>query len=132
MLLVLIIFNLLLAAFNLHSFVLVNFVILNLLLLLQDPDLVSQQVEVLLLDDLAELLFREWELLRMLVILLLQILQQHLLLIGVKLIQIDHHVVFLVILFLDFNAVLFLLFIFVLLDFKFLVRSIFDIIVAFL
>ena len=62
------------------------------LLLLENANLVPEQVKVLLLDNLGELFLREWELVGMLIILLLQILQQHLLLIRVQLIQVNHHI----------------------------------------
>ena len=90
--LVLIVFNLLLAALNLHLVVII--VVLNLLLLLQDPNLIPQKVKILLFYNLAQMLLREWELLRMLIIFLLQVLQQHVLLIGVKFIQVNHHIIF--------------------------------------
>ncbi len=62
------------------------------LLLLENANLVPEQVKVLLLDNLGELFLREWELVGMLIILLLQILQQHRLLIRVQLIQVNHHI----------------------------------------
>lgn len=96
---VFVLFDLLLATLDLHTFtvivvalgifVLVHF--LHLFLLLEDADLVSKQVKVLLLNNLTEVLLREGELLRVLIVLLLQVLQEHLLLILVQLVQVDHH-----------------------------------------
>ena len=89
LLLVFVVVDLLLPALNLN--ILLS-VVRNLLLLLENANLVPEQVKVLLLDNLGELFLREWELVGMLVILLLQILQQHLLLIRVQLIQVNHHI----------------------------------------
>jgi len=89
LLLVFVVVDLLLPALNLN--ILLS-VVRNLLLLLENANLVPEQVKVLLLDNLGELFLREWELVGMLVILLLQILQKHLLLIRVQLIQVNHHI----------------------------------------
>ena len=89
LLLVFVVVDLLLPTLNLN--ILLS-VVRNLLLLLENANLVPEQVKVLLLDNLGELFLREWELVGMLVILLLQILQQHLLLIRVQLIQVNHHI----------------------------------------
>lgn len=89
LLLVFVVVDLLLPALNLN--ILLS-VVRNLLLLLENANLVPEQVKVLLLDNLGELFLREWELVGMLIILLLQILQQHLLLIRVQLIQVNHHI----------------------------------------
>lgn len=84
-------------------------VLLHTLLLLQNPDLISEQIKVLLLDNLTQMFLRKWELLRMLVILFLQVLQQHLLLPVIQLIQVDHHLSILVLLLVNLNFLLFFL-----------------------
>ena len=89
LLLVFIVVDLLLPALNLNILLPV---VRNLLLLLENANLVPEQVKILLLDNLGELFLREWELVGMLVILLLQILKQHLFLIRVQLVQVNHHI----------------------------------------
>lgn len=114
LLLVFVVVDLLLPALNLN--ILLS-VVRNLLLLLENANLVPEQVKVLLLDNLGELLLREWELVGMLVILLLQILQQHLLLIRVQLIQVNHHILAITLITIAvFNSVLLLPLVVVLLN----------------
>jgi hypothetical protein len=84
-LLFILILNLLLAAFNQSTFIVLRLLnCLHLFLLLQDFDLVTEQIEVLLLDDLDKVLFWEWELLRVFFVLILEILEQHLLLVVIQ------------------------------------------------
>lgn len=114
LLLVFVVVDLLLPALNLN--ILLS-VVRNLLLLLENANLVPEQVKVLLLDNLGELFLREWELVGMLVILLLQILQQHLLLIRVQLIQVNHHILAITLITIAvFNSVLLLPLVVVLLN----------------
>jgi hypothetical protein len=114
LLLVFVVVDLLLPALNLN--ILLS-VVRNLLLLLKNANLVPEQVKVLLLDNLGELFLREWELVGMLIILLLQILQQHLLLIRVQLIQVNHHILAITLITIAvFNSVLLLPLVVVLLN----------------
>ena len=55
--------------------------------------MLSQLLEVVLINYLLQLLFREGELVRVLFVLLLQVRQQQLLLRIVQLIQVHHHLV---------------------------------------
>lgn len=112
--LVFLVVYLLLPALNLN--ILLS-VLRNLLLLLENANLVPEQVKVLLLDNFGELFLREWELVGMLIILLLQILQQHLLLIRVQLIQVNHHILAITLITIAiFNSVLLLPLVFILLN----------------
>ena len=81
-------------------------VLLHTLLLLQNPDLISKEIKILLLNNLTQMFLRKWELLRMFIILLLQVLEQHLLLSVVQLIQVDHHLSILILLLINLHILL--------------------------
>jgi len=74
--LVFFIFNLLFPALDLDVFVLFVFGLAIVLWLLQDSNLVTKLLKVLLLDDLVQVLFGERERFWMLLVLILKILQK--------------------------------------------------------
>lgn len=75
--LVLFIFNLLLATFNLKHFALIVFVAgVAVLWLLENANLISKLFKIFLLNNLIEMFFGKGELFRVLLIFLLQVLQK--------------------------------------------------------
>jgi hypothetical protein len=86
--LVVLIFNLLLAALDLNVLNLFVFGLTVILGLLKDANLIAKLLEVLLLNDLIQVLLRERELIWVLLILVLKVLQKKLFLLIVEFVQI--------------------------------------------
>jgi hypothetical protein len=86
--LVVLIFNLLLSTLDLNVLSLFVFGLTVIFGLLKDANLIAKLLEVLLLNDLIQVLFRERELIWVLLILILKVLQKKLFLLIVEFVQI--------------------------------------------